>query len=232
MLYDLDVATLTGRNTFDDDEKNKVLEIFLNQLKNIVVSKEVLQPLEKNSFFAIAKELLSKLGSEVMLSHDTYTKMVMEDSSVPKTVRVSCLGLGTLETWHGYPDARVRATSMETEVLSPSLDPDASCGRASPTSSIGDTCIIDGKKNKFNLHQLICTCVVSSFTERNLHGHLSSMIPTVMIAPLTLKICLYDSVQDVLLISNDIDWMTKDEGEGCRIIDTGLILLWMTIHHR
>lgn len=146
MLYDLDVVTLTGRNTFDDDEKNKVLEIFLNQLKNIVVSKEVLQPLEKNSFFAIAKELLSKLGSEVMLSHDTYTKMVMEDSSVPKNVRVSCLGLGTLETWHGYPDARVRATSMETEVLSPSLDPDASCGRASPTSSIGDTCIIDGKK--------------------------------------------------------------------------------------
>ena len=92
-MCDSDVAKLTGRNTFDDNKKNKVLKTFLNQLKNIVVSKEVLQPLQKDSFLAIAKELLSKLGNDVMFCHDTYTKMVTEDSSVPKNV--SCLGM----TW-------------------------------------------------------------------------------------------------------------------------------------
>ena len=44
---------------------------------------------------------------------------------------------------------------METKVLLSCLDPDALCGQTSPTSSIGDTYIIDSKRENMYIFGII-----------------------------------------------------------------------------
>ena len=94
--------------------------------------------------------------------------------------------------------------------------------------------VVEGKltDQQFNTNQLIATCVISTFIEWNLHSNLTSMSPVIMLGPSTLQICLYDCVQDVLLLSNKVEWVMCNEDGNPHIIHAGLALLWMTIHHR
>ena len=100
------------------------------------------------------------------------------------------------------------------------------------TSTLGDSCIMEAKlSNQFNINQLIAISVVSSFIERNLHKELNSLTPVIMIGAPTAQICLYDCDQDILLISDKFQWVTNNEDHPNIIIE-GLLMIWMTIHHR
>lgn len=88
---------------------------------------------EKSTFQAIAQNVLSKLG-QVVLSKHTYGIADQEKPYQPKLIdsssissesnTVEWLGIGTSQTWHGYPDARIRAGTNETTVvLSTDEDP-------------------------------------------------------------------------------------------------------------
>lgn len=234
VLYSLDARRLTGQNVYPkDDEKNQVLQKFLRILKNsdITPSREIFSGTkEKDTFFAIANNILSKLGNNVTLSHETFQSMVKEDHQ-PSNVFVGKLGMGTPFTWHGYPDARVRAHSGDTNLITMEKkdNPDDS-----PTSTLGDSCLVEGKigGQQFNINQLIATTVVSSFIEHNLHGDVNPLTPVIMIGAPKAQICLYDCQQDVLLLSEKFEWVVDTDEDCPAIISAGLLLIWMTIHHR
>ena len=66
-------------------------------------------------------------------------------------------------------------------------------------------------------------------------GHMSnltSMTPVIMFGACTAQICLYDCVQDILLLSDVFEWMAYDDKDDPCIVNGGLSIIWMTIHHR
>ena len=230
VLYSLDVRRLTGQNVYSDERKN-VLEEFLGLLE-----KEDIRPeadifkgedkKEKDTFFAVTKHVLSKLCNSIKLSHDSYQTIIEKDDSL-QNVSVGRLGMGTRATWHGYPDARVRAFTSDTNLLKMNDNPEKS-----PLSTMGDSCVLEGKisRERFNVNQLIATTVVSSFIEHNLHTHLNPLTPVIMLGAPKGQICLYDSENDILLLSDVFDWITNEDNPV--IVNAGLMLIWMTIHHR
>ena len=137
--------------------------------------------------------------------------------------------MGTRTTWHGYPDARVRAFNSDTNLLKVSSVDQA---ENSPVSTIGDSCVLEAKIGieQFNVNQLIATSVICSFIECNLHPHLNPLTPVIMLGVPEGQICLYDSESDVLLLSDVFNWITNEDSPV--IINAGLILIWMTIYHR
>lgn len=233
-LYGLDVRRLAGLNVYpDNDERKDILLDFLGLLKNgdIKLSHEIFKEKgrkEKDTFFAITKCLLSKLCCNVVLSHDGFQNTV-ETSDHPQNVSSGRLGIGTQHTWHGYPDARVRAFNTDTNVLMANDDPDDS--GSSPTSTLGDNCIVEGKasEKEFNEAQLIGTTVISSFIEHNLHKDLNSLVPVIVLGAPKGQICLYDCQQDLLLLSDVFTWVTNKTNPV--VVNAGIMLIWMTVHH-
>ena len=135
------------------------------------------------------------------------------------------IGIGTVHTWHGTPDARVRGAEVvyrrETDEMyevsqAPSDD-------ESDAASDGATVMTKDA----NLHQAVGTCVVSSFTEKSLHPDLKALVPTIIIDEKRFRVCLYDSEKDILLISNSKCLATKGG-----LSQSGMALLWLTINHR
>lgn len=90
--------------------------------------------------------------------------------------------------------------------------------------------IIEGKQDvgeKF-MPQLISTAVISSFTEHNLHKSLNPLLPVVMLNCSKLRICMYDCIYDILLLSDYIE-IRRDSHN---ISKFGLVLLWLLLNHR
>ena len=140
------------------------------------------------------------------------------------------MGIGSKETLHGYPDARVRAEQSDIHLITPSVSGDSNPG--SP-SSIGDSVVVEGKRfsSLFNTDQLIATNVVISFTEHNRHPDFNPLVPAIMICVPTAQICFYDCTKDILLLSNTFDWLRCEDGK--RYVDkAAILLLWITVHHR
>lgn len=100
------------------------------------------------------------------------------------------MGIGTIQTLHDYPDARVRAKNSEVHIILPS-------NKSNPDGSLvsdGDSVIVEGKRSgsTFNVHQLIATAVLTSFTESKLHPELNPLISVIMMSTLKAQICFYD----------------------------------------
>ena len=53
--------------------------------------------------------------------------------------------------------------------------------------------------------------VISSFTEHNLHQNLNPMVPSVLINSSMIQICIYDCVDDILLITSEIQFVNLDQ---------------------
>lgn len=78
-----------------------------------------------------------------------------------------------------------------------------------------------------NLSQLVTTCVVSSFTESNVHPHLNPLVPTLLVNKEAFRICMYDCENDVLLLSEPKSFTTKGG-----ISRTANLILWLVANHR
>ena len=70
----------------------------------------------------------------------------------------------------------------------------------------------------FNIHQLIATTVVASFTEHNLHPELNTLIPVVMICMPKPQMCFYDCKDEPFV------WLDHDKN----LNKVATLLLWMT----
>ena len=83
------------------------------------------------------------------------------------------------------------------------------------------------KMKSANLRQGIATCVISAFTERTLHPHLKSCVPTILIDEMQFRVIMYDCEIDSLLISEAIDLKTKDS-----LSKSAMTVLWLVLNHR
>lgn len=118
------------------------------------------------------------------------------------------MGLGTIETLHGSPDARARGYVMgELDLVSSNThSQDYSDG------SDGGSVTVDGRRNLVyrksgrvrpeSLSQLFATNIVAAFMEHNLHTDVNTLIPAMMIKTEVVMLVLYDSEMDI--------WMTSD----------------------
>lgn len=184
---------------------------------------------EKEVMLSLCSNIFTPLSSEVILEK-TYAKF-LEKKRGPVPLQTGYIGMGSTDTWHGTPDARVRGTDLvwliasedpADEFLVSEDSDDKSDGTATPTE-------VEGKvvTREANLMQTVGTCVVSSFTATSRHPDKLAMVPTILIDGNQFLVCLYHCEKDVLLISDRKLLATK--GHMSR---SGLALLWLVINHR
>lgn len=187
---------------------------------------------EKNVMMHICSEILVPLCGEVNLE----MRYLDEVLKKPMLAGIKCshIGMGSVSTWHGTPDARVRG-GVEVVHRKEEGDPfviqesDESDDESESVSSDGMTTTIEGKilSSDANLPQVISTGVVSSFTEKSIHPDQPALVPTILIDEKVFRVCLYDSKKDVLLISVPKFLATKG-----RLSQSGMALLWVVLNHR
>ena len=95
----------------------------------------------------------------------------------------------------------------------------------------GDSINVQGKVNcrrTLNnvLSQLVALTVVSSFTARNRHGFL--ITPVLLICKKRVRVCFYQCVDDILLLSEEVALMSSDGVVHPR----GLFFIWIILHFR
>ena len=76
------------------------------------------------------------------------------------------------------------------------------------------------------LSQLVSSTVINAFIEANNNGF-THPIPSLLINGKFFRLCFYDSIKDLLLISE-----VKSLSTGSGLSRTGLFLLWIIAHHR
>jgi hypothetical protein len=140
--------------------------------------------------------------------------------------------MGSLTTWHGTPDIRVRGVEFVVKDVSEREKNDIEtemCDSGGETTSDGGSTPIEVKYSYMasNLPQTIATCVISSFTERSLHPHKQIVVPTILMAREQFRVCLYDCERDVLLISEPKLLATKEQ-----LSRSAVAFLWLVINHR
>lgn len=196
---------------------------------------------ERTAFVQISKTLLVPLccDDEVILDK-TYSTYLHSLGPRAAGLKAGSIGIGSFQTWHGSPDARVRGTEIiytTTEEKTTctmgfvhNSDSDIISDIGSDVSD-GQTTVVEAKLewNKNDMPQLISTCVVSSFIENNLHRKHLSMVPAILIDLNKFVVCLYDSINDVLLISQSVGLQSKNRGHLSR---SAVLFLWLVINHR
>ena len=167
------------------------------------------------------------LCREVLLER-RYTTQI---SQIPE-LQVGDLGLGSVDTWHGTPEARLRGVEVvwrkDSEETSAPVEEVVSDDKGSVQGDGTRTAVEEKVLSKeANLPQAVGTCVVASFTTKAHHPEHKVLVPTVLINEKQFRICLYDCDKDVLLISTSKLLATKGA-----LSRSGMALLWVVINHR
>lgn len=176
---------------------------------------------EKAVVVNLAKQVLIPLFGKVELEK-TY-RALLEALGNPPFFHLMNFGVGSVNTWHGQTEIRVNACVAITTPYFDEYDSDDDDPPSHDVSFEGKLKIAD----RANLPRLVSTCVVNSFTEAGLHPKLNPVVPTILFNRFTFKICLYDGVNDILLISNPRP-LTTAHG----ISRTAMLILWLTVNHR
>ena len=186
---------------------------------------------------ALCREIFVPLCREVVLETRYTTRMGKVTG-----VKVGYIGLGSANTWHGTPDARVRGMDVVWctteggdeggEVGIESDDEGAGqvvSDGGSDDGSDGCSAAIEGKGvwKESNLPQAIVTCVTSAFTAKTRHPKIKTPTPTLLIDKNEFRVCLYDCERDLLLISTNKGLATKGG-----LSRSGMAQLWLVINHR
>ena len=184
---------------------------------------------ESSIMMDIATELLRRLCIKVTLE-SRYAGQLQRKLGQSPVTGITCedIGIGTIHTWHGTPDGRVRGGAafvckVEDE------DEDAAADKESDDDSVnsdGRTTAVEAKISA-QLPQVVATCVTTSFTERNLHPEKVAMVPTVLIGEHSFRACLYDCEKDILIISSRKSLSTKGH-----LSQSAMVLLWAIFNHR
>ena len=185
--------------------------------------------IEKEVMLSIASSILLPLCRDVILEK-RYWRALLE-RPVPG-LEFDYIGMGTVHTWHGTPDARVRGAEVvyrKEEDVTYEVSQDPSDDESESGASDGATTTVETKvmTKDANLHQAVGTCVISSFTEKSVHPDQKALVPTIIIDEKQFRVCLYDSEKDILLIS-----MSKCLATKGGLSNSGMALLWLTINHR
>lgn len=184
------------------------------------------KPSERDVMLGLASDIFRPLCREVVL--ERRFNRLLWDKPIPG-VSAAHLGMGSLDTWHGTPDARVRGAPVVIREGTDEYEYHEARESSSEKESDGATTTVETKvhSNDTNLHQAIGTCVVSSFTEKALHPNSKALVPTILIDQYQYRVCLFDSSTDILLISNSKCLTTKGG-----LSQSGMMLLWMSLNHR
>ena len=182
------------------------------------------KPSEKDVMLALASDIFLPLCRDVVLEK-RYNGLLL-DKPIPG-VSAADLGMGSVNTWHGTPDARVRGAQVVFREGTDEYYEAREC--SSENESDGGTTTVETKtmSKDAHLHQAIGTCVVSSFTEKALHPNSKALVPTILIDQGHFRVCLFDSSTDILLISNPKSLTTKGG-----LSQSGMTLLWLSLNHR
>lgn len=122
--------------------------------------------LESSIFPVMIDKIIAPLSKQVCVETKYQNKVVA------KNVNAQSLGIGSIDTWHGQPDGRARGHIFEdTDLVSHITE-----SGTSDSESDGATSSLDAKRKigLKDISQLVATNVVCSFTERNIHPHLSN----------------------------------------------------------
>ena len=165
--------------------------------------------IETDIMVALCREDFVPLCREVLLE-SRYTTQI---SQIPE-LQVGDLGLGSVDTWHGTPDARLRGVEVvwrkDLEETSAPVEEVVSDKEGSVQGD-GTRTVVEEKvlSQEANLSQAVGTCVVASFTTKARHPDHKALVPIVLIDEKQFRICLYDCDKDVLLISTSKLLATK-----------------------
>ena len=181
---------------------------FGEALKFIHTSKKHLWPLfhpdptfkqsGKNLMLSVSSEILVPLCKEVILEKGYEADLSFHKRPMIAGMQCSDIGMGTLNTWHGTPDLRVRGEGYfvrekveegeHTLAITTVVESDDES-----VSSDGMTTTIEGKIafSDSNLPQAVATCVISSFTENSLHPDKLALVPTILIDEKCFRVCLF-----------------------------------------
>lgn len=184
---------------------------------------------ETRVFADIVSRIFVHLSSDITLEKQYWQFQFLSS----KTVTQGDLGIGAEDTWHGTPDGRVRgevnliAGGYNDEEDAP--DDDSSDSDIGSVSSDRKTTTIEAKRHSKAVHlsQVVATCVVAAFTEKNLHPTKSAMVPTILIDEHYCRVCLYDCEKDILLISGK-----KSLGTKGHLSQSAMVFLWAVLNHR
>ena len=194
---------------------------------------------EVEQFLDIATHLLYPLCSEVILENRYRTKLGCGNTFLT----TAPIGIGSVDTWHGSPDARVRECPVllshacsPTEEDGDGEEPAEGSkygseeGASTSEESEGTPTPVEAKQRCSTWEhgpQVVSICVTSSFTEHTLHPKKNPCVPTILIDLHTISVCLYDCQHDVLLMS-----AAKPLSSRGFISRSGSLLLWLTLNHR
>ena len=153
-------------------------------------------------------------------------------------LKVEALGIGSVNTWHGGTELRVDGCDVVFTGQELGGEDEGSVlagdeGTSTDTTSAACISDFEGKKDmddkyKDALCQLVGTCVVNSFIDKNLSPGKNTVVPTVLFNKSKFKICLYDAEKDILLISWPKLLTTATGG----IAKNAVLMLWIIVHHR
>ena len=195
------------------------------------------KPSEREVMLGIACEILAPFCKEVLMerrAQGSLSSYLSRRQNPPSNVNCANLGMGSISTWHGTPDLRVRSEGVEfvcqdVEEGEDNVAAADSDDESSSQSSDGQTTNFEGKItfNSVNLQQAIATGVVSSFTERNCHPGKLPIVPTILIDQNFFRVILYDCEKDILLMSPSKNLSTKGT-----LSQSAMALLWVVLNHR
>jgi hypothetical protein len=183
--------------------------------------------METDIMVTLCREIFVPLCREVLLESRYRTRI----SRIPK-LQFGDLGLGSVDTWHGTPEARLRGMEVvwrkDSGEISALVEEIVSDNEGSVQSD-GTSTAVEGKvlSKEANLPQAVGTCVVASFTAKTRHPEHKALVPTLLIDEKQFRVCLYDCDKDVLLISTSKLLATRGE-----LSRSGMALLWLVINHR
>ena len=182
---------------------------------------------EKSILIDVCSDILVPLCNEVILERK-YREDLAKMPQHPSTLTYGNIGLGTCNTWHGTPDIRVRAGEVNF-LYGGKGEGDAGNESGSDAESDGMTTPIEGKIfcREAWLPQVVAMTVVASFTEHNLHPNSSAMVPSILISKHHFRVCLYHCEKDILLLSSEVSFSTKEH-----LSQSAMALLWAVLNHR
>ena len=182
----------------------------------------------------IAWHILVPLCQEVTMEKrfETFLKSQQPMPYVDVHIKTKDIGLGSVDTWHGTPDSRVRGAEVLLSSRICYEDEDDIRANSSGDESIvsdGTTANIEGKvtAKDASLAQVVGTCVISSFTEKSVHPEQSPLVPRFLVDKDKFRVVLYNCEKDLLLISDPKLLSTN----GC-LSQSFMAFLWIMLNHR
>ena len=187
---------------------------------------------EDSVMLDIARHILVPLCQEVTMEKrfEIFLKSQQPMPYVDVHIKTKDIGMGSVDTWHGTPDSRVRGAEILLSSRICYEDEDDIRANSSGDESIvsdGTTANIEGKVTAKDLAQVVGTCVISSFTEKSVHPEQSPLVPSFLVDKDKFRVVLYNCEKDLLLIS-DLKLLSTNG----YLSQSSMAFLWIMINHR